>query len=397
MKKTILSTLLLTATCFSGFATEGSDEPEPSGFFTSMLNEAVASSMEAPNQSAPAASVPDDNAYLRTMTYGRTVTDFVSAPKFGGYVIGKYNYNDKADDHGGKGFTQRLVRFYVDGTILNDFAYRIQIQANNASFHMKDFFVEWKKYPAFKVKVGQFKRAFGFENPMNPWDISTGDYSLMTQYLTGHKDYLNSQGADASFNKTTGKYDALPNGGRDQGIQVQGDFLPVGADKHNLIHYQVMVSNGSGINVDDNDGKKDLTGTLQFQPIKGLYIGAFGWMGAFRSNTGNHSRNRYAFGVKYDANGYTFRSEYAHGQSDLGNADAWYAIAAAPVNDWFRVSAQYQQYRKDKTSEHAQTMYSFIPEFQLHKNLKLQLQYNYNTIGSDTKYNELWAELYFRF
>ena len=377
MKKTILSTLCLAASCFSGYATEV-DDPEPSGFFTSMLNEAVASNMEAPSQAAPAAAPAE-----KEMTYGRTVTDFVSAPKFGGYVIGKYDYNDKDGGHGGAGFTQRLVRFYVDGTILKDFAYRIQIQTNNASFHMKDFFVEWKKYPEFKVKIGQFKRAFGFENPMNPWDISTGDYSLMTKMLTGHSDYLGC--------------DAASNGGRDQGIQVQGDLMPFGADKHSLLHYQLMVSNGPGINTSDNDGKKDITGTLQIQPVKGLFLGVFGWKGTFRNATGDHSRNRYAFGMKYDKNGYCLRSEYAHGQSDLGKADAWYVVGAAPLNDWFRVSAQYQQYRKGKDSDNAQNVFSVIPEFQIHKNLKLQMQYNYNTIGSDVKYNEFWVETYFRF
>lgn len=370
MKKTLLSTLLLASACFSGYAFEG-DEPEPSGFFTGMLNEAVASAV------APAAA--DDNG----VEYGRAVTKYVTAPKFGGYVIGKYDYTDQDGKHGGNGFTQRLVRFYVDGTILNDFAYRIQLQTNNAGFHMKDFFVEWKKYPAFKIKVGQFKRAFGFENPMNPWDISTGDYSLMTKYLTGHNDYL---GCDASGN-----------GGRDQGIQVQGDLMPIGADKHNLIHYQVMVSNGPGINSSDNDGKKDITATLQFQPIKNLYLGVFGWKGTFRNAEGDHSRNRYAFGIKYDNAGYCFRSEYAHGQSDLGKADAFYVVGAAPVNSWLRFSAQYQQYRKGKDSDNAQNVFSVIPEFQLHKNLKLQLQYNYNKIGSDISYNEVWVETYFRF
>ena len=46
-----------------------------------------------------------------------------------------------------------------------------------------------------------------------------------------------------------------------------------------------------------------------------------------------------------------------------------------------------------------QTILSVIPEFQIHKNLKLQLQYNFNNnnYGSEKHFNELWAELYFRF
>ena len=371
----------------------GSEETLESGFLTSALNNVIANAMEADPQGPgprhghhPGGPKKED-----TMEYGRTVTGWASAPKFGGYVIGRYQYNDQDGKKGGSGFNQRLVRFYVDGTILKDFAYRIQLQTNNDAFHMKDFFVEWRKYKFAMIKIGQYKRAFGFENPMNPWDISTGDYSLMTKYLTGHNDYL---GADTK---------GSANGGRDLGIQVQGDFLPIGKDKHMLFHYQLMVSNGTGINCNDTDGKKDITGTLQVQPIKGLYLGFFGWKGTFDKTvngvTENHSRNRYAFGVKYDKNGYCFRSEYAHGQSDLGNADAWYAVAAAPINSWFRLSAQYQTARKGKSWQTAEVMYSLIPEFQLHKNLKFQIQYNWNDNrgAADKHYNELWVETYFRF
>ena len=385
MKKLILSifALSLSLTAFANDNNTDSDfmseETLEEGFVTHYINRSIENAMQA------------QTAKAEELKYGRAVTGFVSAPKFGGYVIGRYQYSDQYGKKGGAGFNQRLVRFYVDGTILKHFAYRIQVQTNNDSFHMKDFFVEWKRYGFFKIKAGQFKRAFGFENPMNPWDISTGDYSLMTKYLTGHSDYL---GADVK---------GSANGGRDIGIQVQGDFLPVGKDNHMLFHYQVMVSNGPGINTSDTDGKKDITATLQVQPIKGLFIGAFGWKGTFDAtdSTGkkvNHSRNRYAFGAKYDNSGYVFRSEYAHGQSDLGNCEAFYAVAGAPLNDWFKVSAQYQ-WANNEMKGQKQTILSVIPEFQIHKNLKLQLQYNFNNnnYGSEKHFNELWAELYFRF
>lgn len=385
MKKLILSifALSLSLTAFANDNNTDSDfmseETLEEGFVTHYINRSIENAMQA------------QTAKAEELKYGRAVSGFVSAPKFGGYVIGRYQYSDQYGKKGGAGFNQRLVRFYVDGTILKHFAYRIQVQTNNDSFHMKDFFVEWKRYGFFKIKAGQFKRAFGFENPMNPWDISTGDYSLMTKYLTGHSDYL---GADVK---------GSANGGRDIGIQVQGDFLPVGKDNHMLFHYQVMVSNGPGINTSDTDGKKDITATLQVQPIKGLFIGAFGWKGTFDAtdSTGkkvNHSRNRYAFGAKYDNSGYVFRSEYAHGQSDLGNCEAFYAVAGAPLNDWFKVSAQYQ-WANNEMKGQKQTILSVIPEFQIHKNLKLQLQYNFNNnnYGSEKHFNELWAELYFRF
>ncbi len=323
--------------------------------------------------------------------YGRTVTKYASVPKFGGYYIGKYAYSDKDYSHGGDGLSHRLIRAYVDGTIFGDFKYRVQVELCNSNFHMKDVFLEWQKYSFFKVKVGQFKRAFGFENPMNPWDISTGDYSQFTKKLTGMGDYV----GDATSS----------NGGRDQGIQIQGDLLPVGKDNHNLIHYQVGLWNGQGINSKDKDGKKDIIGTIQVQPIKNLYVGFFGWHGNFIADDGiNYDRNRYAFGAKYENNGWSARAEWGHGQSNhgKGNADAWYVLGGMPINDWLRISAKYDVYRLGKEWSQSSNIYSIIPEIQLHKNLKLQVQYNWNDNRSnrgrgDVHYNELWGELYFRF
>ena len=46
------------------------------------------------------------------------------------------------------------------------------------------------------------------------------------------------------------------------------------------------------------------------------------------------------------------------------------------------------------------TMYSVAPNFQLHKNLMFQLQYNYvndKSSSVDSHYNEVWVETYVRF
>lgn len=369
-----------------------SDEKLEEGFATSYINSAIATSMASTELSAAA-----DKPQL-----SRKLTDFASAPKFGGYFIGKYNYSDKPDIATNGGFSQRLVRLYVDGTILNDFAYRIQMQTNNASFHMKDFFVEWKKYPEVKVKIGQYKRAFGFENPMNPWDVGTGDYSQMTKKLTGHADYIGGE--------------STSNGGRDQGLQVQGDLFPIGKDKHRLIHYQLMVANGQGINTAETNNNKDYIGTLQIQPIKGLFLGAFGWKGDFTSSEGiTVQRIRYMFSAKYDANDWTVRAEYAHSRghklsdwSDKyrfftgnGRADGWYATVGIPFTSWMKVYTKYDVYRDKADWASAQTIYSIAPNIQIHKNLMLQLQYNFvhdRTLkGKRHDYNEVWAETYVRF
>ncbi|MBO6077353.1 MAG: porin [Bacteroidaceae bacterium] len=317
--------------------------------------------------------------------WGRKVTDYASTPKFGGYVIGKYTYTDQDGKHDGDGFSQRLIRAYVDGTILTDFKYRVQVQINNDKFHMKDYFVEWTHWKEFSVKVGQYKRAFLFENPYNPWDVGFGDYSQITKMFSGMGDYCG---------------EASSTGGRDQGIQFQGDLFPISADGHRLIHYQLQIMNGQGINTGDANSKKDIIGTLQIQPIKDLYIGAFGWKGDYVVNDNlTIGRDRWAVSAKYEHNAWSARAEYAHSEGkNIHEADGWYAALGVPVNDWFKVYAKYDVYRENANKESMKAMYCIAPNFQIHKNLMLQLQYNYvDDRLHSSKFNELWAEFYVRF
>lgn len=336
--------------------------------------------------------------------WGRKVTDYASTPKFGGYVIGKYTYTDQDGKHDGDGFSQRLIRAYVDGTILTDFKYRVQVQIYNDKFHMKDYFVEWAHWKEFSVKVGQYKRAFLFENPYNPWDVGFGDYSQITKMFSGMGDYCG---------------EASSTGGRDQGIQFQGDLLPISEDGHRLIHYQLQLMNGQGINTGDANARKDLIGTIQFQPIKDLYIGVFGWKGNYSGSKEIENkkydvtvdRNRWALSAKYEHNAWSARAEYVKSEghkiseynadgtfSGAGKADGWYVAVGVPVNDWFKVYAKYDVYRAQASKESQKSMFCIAPNFQIHKNLMFQLQYNYvDDRLHSSKFNELWAEFYVRF
>lgn len=373
--------------------TSTSDERLEEGIVTQHINTAIERGMSS-LQNADGATAGDGDA----VEYGRTVTGYVSAPKFGGYFIGKYAYSSADGKHSGDGFSQRLIRFYVDGTILRDFAYRIQVQTNNDKFHMKDYYLEWRRYKAVRIRMGQFKRAFGMENPMNPWDIGNGDYSQLTKKLCGMGDYT---GGEASSN-----------GGRDQGLQVQGDIIPVGKDSHPLLHYQLMIANGQGINCGDADSNKDIMGTVQLSPLSGMALGVFLWKGRYTAADGvTVGRNRYMLSARYERDGWLVRSEYAHSTghkvtdynadgtwSGRGRADAWYAIVGVPMTPWLKTFLRYDTYRDDATWQTAKTIYSLTPNIQLHRNLMLQPQLNYVHDRNLTKrdYCELWMQLYVR-
>ena len=362
------------------------------GFVTSYINRSIE---KAFNQKSADPFLPDP---FLPLPYGRNLTGLVTPPKVGAYFIGKYTYSDQEGKHGGDAFSQRLIRAYVDGTILLNFKYRVQVQVNNNSFHMKDYFLEWTPWTELSVKVGQYKRAFTFENPYNPLDVGFGDYSQITKKLAGMGDYNGEPAAT---------------GGRDQGLQLSGDLFPDRRDGHRYLHYQLQMMNGQGINTSDANKKRDFLGTLQVQPIKGLFIGLFGWTGDYTSNGVTVDRNRWAASVKYENKGWSARAEYAHSQghkiseynaatntfSGTGRADGWYATVGVPCTDWLKVYAKYDAYRDQGNWATNRTVYSIIPNFQLHKNLQFQVQYNHvhDRTAADRNYNEVWTEMYVRF
>ena len=199
-----------------------------------------------------------------------------------------------------------------------------------------------------------------------------------------------------------------------QGLMLQGDLLPVGADRHSLFHYETSIFNGNGQNRGDNNHQKDWIGSLQVMPVKGLRIGVFGWKGTFTDNGVRVGRNRWAVGATYEKDRWTARGEYIHhvghrvsdydadSQMWSGNAraDGWYALLGVAATSWFKPFLRYDAYRDRAGWGSLKSIYSVCPNFRLHKNLLFQLQYNYvcdKTLAADRHYNEMWAQAYIRF
>ena len=155
--------------------------------------------------------------------------------KFSGYGILQYQSEDKEGDSHNE-FNLRLLRLILDGKI-GDFAWRAQIQATsnagpgNPTVMLNDLYCEWVKYKELRVRAGQFKRPFTFDNPTHPITQGWYSYAIAVNALSG--------GGDRSGEKASG--------GRDIGIQLQGDLFP-NSNGRRLLHYQIGVFNGEGIN-----------------------------------------------------------------------------------------------------------------------------------------------------
>lgn len=314
-------------------------------------------------------------------------TDIQQNTTFGGYVIGRINGTTSDDVKAQADMNVRLVRMYVD-TRIGDFAMKLQVQANGNTSGVNgprliDAWAEWQHWKELRVKAGQFKRPFTFENAMHPWLLGRGAFSQLADKLAG-------------FNDRTGEH---ASNGRDIGLQLQGDLLPVGADRHRLFHYQGGVFTGQGINFADKNTRKDLIGGFWVAPLKELQIGLFGWTGNRVVNDSvTIERRRWSVGANYNGR-WSARAEYAVDNA-AGGADAVYATVGTPTWQRSRLFAHYDLYREGKRNAGSHAIYGLSAQHMFHPNLMLQLNYGYNVdkaAKTDTHYHSADLQLYWRF
>lgn len=363
---------------------------------------------------------------LTTLSSSAQKKEWFNNVKLSGYGMTQYQYSDQKGNKSNS-FNLRLFRLVLDGRILNDFYWKAQIQVNGntstlgSSPRLVDLFAEWQKYDYFKVKIGEFKRPFTFDNPLHPIDQGFMGVGQVISKLSG-------------FSDRTGEHSS---NGRDLGLQVQGDFLKNAAGR-NLLHYQIGVFNGQGINTKDVDQRKDIIGGLWVMPVEGLRLGVFGWEGSsarkgnWTDAGGTHTgevrslpKHRYALSGEYKFNDWTLRSEYVHStgyafakaltntnaqdpnftncevNTALGNkADGFYGLVIAPViQKKVHVKARYDLYRPTAEWNRSRTQYEVGADYYFHKNFQINVEYariNDRTLAKHN-YNMIDVEVDFRF
>ena len=319
---------------------------------------------------------------------------WLSNVKLSGYGMIQYQYSGQKNAESNS-FNIRMGRIALEGRIADDFYWKTQIQFNGntsnlgSSPRMVDLFAEWQKYDYFKVKIGQFKNPFTFENPMHPIDQGFMGYSQNVSKLAGFSDRAGEHASN----------------GRDIGLQLQGDFLK-NANGRNLLHYQIGVFNGQGINTKDVDNQKNVIGGVWVMPVSGMRIGAFGWTGSY-ARKGNWTetvadptssvspdatkeithtnevrslnQNRYAFSFEYKKDGWTVRSEYIH---STGKA---FAKSITNFNDANAKGCNLNE----KIGDKAQGVYGLViaPLAQLPKNSRIDIKARYDMYQPNGKNN----------
>ena len=258
--------------------------------------------------------------------------DFTSRITLNGYAQGGWSYqnpNDKPQN----AYNLKRTLLWAKARITDRWSFLFM---HDFSSVVQEFYTDYRlsKGNELTVRLGQFKHSYTMENPMSPTQLELVDvYSQAVLYLAGEgPDPLNGV-----------------NYGRDMGLEVYGDLAK------GLVHYELALMSGQGVNRKDLNNQKDFIAKLELRPVDGFRVVASGYLGTGCAvgtaawnpeiNVGdNYKRNRYSVGAEYKTQPYTgskykearpasIRAEWLGGQDGNVGSRGGYVTTTIPVVD----------------------------------------------------------------
>jgi hypothetical protein len=321
--------------------------------------------------------------------------DFTSRITLNGYAQGGWSYqnpNDKPQN----AYNLKRTLLWAKARITDRWSFMFM---HDFSSVVQEYYTDYRlsKGNELTVRFGQFKHSYTMENPMSPTQLELVDvYSQAVLYLAGEgPDPLNGV-----------------NYGRDMGLEVYGDLAK------GLVHYELALMSGQGINRKDLNNQKDFIAKLELRPVDGFRVVASGYLGTGCAvgtaawnpeiNVGdNYKRNRYSVGAEYKTQPYTgskykearpasIRAEWLGGQDGNVGSRGGYVTTTIPVVDALDIVASGETFdRNTKVDGWDQTNLTVGLQYWFYKKCRMQLQYTRcmcgDMIGKD--YNWLQAQM----
>ena len=321
--------------------------------------------------------------------------DFTSRITLNGYAQGGWSYQDP---NGVKTNSYNLKRTLLcaKARITDRWSF---LFIHDFSSVVQEFYTDYRisNDKSLTVRLGQFKHSYTMENPLSPTMLELIDvYSQAVLYLAGEgPDPLNGV-----------------NYGRDMGLEVYGDL------GEGLLHYELALMSGQGINRKDLNNQKDFIAKLEVRPVNGFRVVASGYLGTGNAvgtaawnpdiKVGdNYKRNRYSVGAEYKTLPYTgskykearpasVRAEWLGGQDGDVGSRGGYVTTCIPVVDALDVVASGETFdRNTKVDGWDQTNLTVGLQYWFYKKCRLQLQYTRCLLGEELgkDYNWLQAQV----
>ena len=293
-------------------------------------------------------------------------------PKVTGMINLRYAYDDSNKDQ--HGFDVRRVRLGVRGNLHEKLDYVFQAEyAGNV--RLLDAYIRWKINPAFNIQVGQFKVHYSMETLGGPANWLTTEQAAGVSRLNGYSDL---SGLNSHKN------------GRDIGLMFYGGLIH--KELFDVLRYRVGVFNGNGINLKDNNRKKDVAGMLWISPVRQLsFTGAY-YYGTYGPHGADHVRNRASAGIEWKDRKLQVRSEYLWGHTSDTYQNGAYIQVGYWAHQMVQPVVQYDFLKLDKDRNGVDGPYEHNIQVGLNiepiRQVRIQAGYRH-TITNNDQHNNL--------
>lgn len=300
------------------------------------------------------------------------MADVASRIQLHGYAQGWY-YAQHAGGKNTNTFLCKRTLFWANAQITDRWSFLFMHDFNSV---VQEYYTDYRvtNDKMLTVRMGQFKNALSYENPLSPTAMETIDvYSEGVTYLTGcGSDPLNGV-----------QY------GRDQGVSLFGETT------NKKFRYEVQVMNGTGINRRDLNNQKDVIARLEYRPTQGLNLCATGQLGkgcALATSVFNpaimpgqdYDRDRWTVGFDYKSRPFNVHGEYLEGKdADVTSRGAYLTGSIALVPQKWDLVASYDYFNFNTDLKQDMHKAVFGVQYWFFKKCRFQAQYVYKNANTN--------------
>ncbi|MBI9037344.1 MAG: hypothetical protein JEY97_04355 [Bacteroidales bacterium] len=211
-----------------------------------------------------------------------------------GYIQPQWTY-DEANGAYENSFYFNRARIGVTGNIPYDFSYYVMAEFSPKTDgpYLLDAFITWKRLaPYANITVGQFKSPFGLELSTPCQSLHTIDRSIVV--------------------------DELASPFRDIGAMIWGG-TDLGISETEVLKWKLAFTNGTGMNVEDNNRFKDITARVIVSPFDFVDIGgSFKYGKVLKQSQGSKDTKLIRYGADISIEKYDFlvQAEYIGGKDE---------------------------------------------------------------------------------
>jgi len=317
----------------------------------------------------------------KDLTLTEAISSISDRITIGGFLQGGYDYNTQTDE---SSFYHKRAAFSIRGQITDRWIAFLAFEYSNST--SQELWTEYKLADELSVRVGQFKTVFGLENTISPTDAELiDDASMATMYYMGWKN-----------DPLQGKH-----AGRDIGMLASGDLF------NKVLHYDVSLMNGQGINRRDGNKYKDLVARLVVNvtpevAVSGSYYNGKGHAIADNASINifegeDYNRDRWAVGAKLTLPQIKIRSEYLGGKDGEAESEGWYATGAFTVVKNLDLILNYEFFNQNKDLDAKQTNIGGGFQWWFYKGCRLRFIYTNRDVKHGDNYNQLQAAFQVKF